>query len=249
MDRLYLACKKAQVPYFINRYYYQLTVGCGDQKCNIKLCASCKLSPHLTPQASAIMSVQLASRSSHLFCPRIPQETPDIPPQHNPTQLPAEASDLEKGPIGFRSPMSSPIPIRRQAGDRGFANSFSPNDHDTVPSSSSKPFLFSLLSSSPFSSLFMPSYEKDQALDGKKLEKSKSSISSFGSLDLGNPSTQPLEHPVGEGGSFGLEPKAEDIKKHPRSVSLFDIPSLFSNQGTLTHTSSVIRFLITICFR
>jgi len=59
---------------YVRRYYYQLTIGCGDKNCNNKLCASSKLKIIIPPNACAIMAVQLASRSKHQFCPRCPTE-------------------------------------------------------------------------------------------------------------------------------------------------------------------------------
>ncbi|KAJ3413109.1 hypothetical protein HDV05_008505 [Chytridiales sp. JEL 0842] len=61
----------------VRRYYYMLTFGCQDTRCTFKMCASSPSGPRLTPQAAAIMAVQLASRPKHVICPRIPAD-PDI---------------------------------------------------------------------------------------------------------------------------------------------------------------------------
>ncbi|KAI8847704.1 hypothetical protein BC829DRAFT_444369 [Chytridium lagenaria] len=96
----------------VRRYYYQLTVGCKDPVCNHKLCASCPRGPKLTPQASAIMAVQLASRPRHFFCPRVPIE-PDITLAEDPLVL----SQLTG--VSFSSPNNSAASSRAQTPNNG----------------------------------------------------------------------------------------------------------------------------------
>ncbi|KND03875.1 uncharacterized protein SPPG_01327 [Spizellomyces punctatus DAOM BR117] len=152
---------KARFERSVRRYYYQLSVGCGDTSCAHKLCASCKLGPRLTPDASAIMAVQLASRPRLFFCPRIPTDPPAPrgPPFSSPSSTPRS------------SPLSSPRPSRKGSpypdhttGDpRSSMDEDEPSsdqlDGESSPSSTlpSRPFLSSLLASSPFASLFNPS--------------------------------------------------------------------------------------------
>ncbi|KAI8905195.1 hypothetical protein EDD86DRAFT_258264 [Gorgonomyces haynaldii] len=57
----------------VKRYYYQLTVGCGNLQCMHKLCASSSTVPRLTTEAAAIMAVQLANHPRPLFC-MIPEQ-------------------------------------------------------------------------------------------------------------------------------------------------------------------------------
>ncbi|KAK6097690.1 hypothetical protein MT418_001787 [Batrachochytrium dendrobatidis] len=64
----------ANSPFFIVnhiRYYQQLTAGCGVSTCKHRLCASYIAGPRLTPDAAAIMTMQLASRPKEYFCPNI----------------------------------------------------------------------------------------------------------------------------------------------------------------------------------
>ncbi|KAH9263838.1 hypothetical protein BASA83_012715 [Batrachochytrium salamandrivorans] len=150
----------------VRRYYLQLSVGCGDSTCTHKLCASCSIGPRLTPDAAAIMAVQLSSRPNPLFCPHIADDPQVSFPE-----------SFSMSPFG--SPRGTPIasPNRSRSSSHqdlaalGIADSTSnlstssrgllPKDLAATaalaPSSggsSPKPFLHSLLSVSPFASLF-----------------------------------------------------------------------------------------------
>ena len=78
----------------MNRYFLQLTQGCGQRDCSFKLCASCSSSKKISPDAASVIAVQLASRPKRLLCPQIqnltmadiearslfrPQESPRAP--------------------------------------------------------------------------------------------------------------------------------------------------------------------------
>ncbi|KAF9196588.1 hypothetical protein BGZ50_009103 [Haplosporangium sp. Z 11] len=67
----------------VQRYYYQLTVGCQLNNCTNKLCRSSKSSPRMTKDAAAILSIQLATRPRLFFCKNCPLDSsihvPDSP--------------------------------------------------------------------------------------------------------------------------------------------------------------------------
>ncbi|KAI9343917.1 hypothetical protein DFJ73DRAFT_841034 [Zopfochytrium polystomum] len=162
----------------VRRHYYQLTFGCQDTSCTHKLCASCPTGPRLAPQAAAVMAVQLASRPRHFICPRIPLE-----PNISLSDVPINLSTRQGTPTG--SPSASPklsgrIAVAMTGGSASSANQSLPPSSvsagdptwpppqdgspvDRTSSTPSKPFLFSLLSSSPFSSLFRPADEGSPA--------------------------------------------------------------------------------------
>ncbi|KAI9092800.1 hypothetical protein DFS34DRAFT_596368 [Phlyctochytrium arcticum] len=134
------AASKFKFESAVRRYYYQLTVGCGDSTCTHKLCASSILSPKLNPDASAIMAVQLASRPRLLFCPRIPPTPPSGFSNAHPTPDTGQSHAL--------SPSSRTSPFSK-------VSRSSPSPSNTsVNSVPARPFLSSLLAASPFSSLF-----------------------------------------------------------------------------------------------
>jgi len=56
----------------VRRYYYQLTVGCQQSHCSNRLCRSCPVSPKMSKDAAAILSVQLAARPRLFFCSHCP---------------------------------------------------------------------------------------------------------------------------------------------------------------------------------
>ncbi|KAL7752939.1 hypothetical protein RI367_001389 [Sorochytrium milnesiophthora] len=120
----------------MKRYYYQLAVGCGNARCNNRLCRSNVASQKLSADAAAILAVQLATRPTSLFCPRCPED-PEIalPSSLNPYQQ--QQQQQQRASVG--SPSSSP------SGSSSVS---------TPAASAPKPFLYSLLSSSPFTSLF-----------------------------------------------------------------------------------------------
>jgi hypothetical protein len=105
-----------------------LLVGCQNDKCDFKLCSSSPNYTRLTPEKAAVTSVQLASYSRNLFCPRVPEE-PDI-----------QFTAFSLSP--FSTPYASP------AHSRSNSKTSLKEEPDT------KPFIHSVLSSSAFSSLF-----------------------------------------------------------------------------------------------
>ncbi|TPX34534.1 hypothetical protein SmJEL517_g02894 [Synchytrium microbalum] len=156
------ATAKTKFQKLVKRYYYQLTIGCGDPTCPHRLCASCRNGARLNSDAAAILAVQLASRPRRFFCPRCPTE-PDIT---------LDASILASpSPSTTNSPAASPKPGRRVFSTDGASGMTTMpgmiHNHSNSSSSGSsvggigsasatRPFLYSLLSSSPFQSLFAP---------------------------------------------------------------------------------------------
>ncbi|KAI8994311.1 hypothetical protein BC832DRAFT_569636, partial [Gaertneriomyces semiglobifer] len=150
----------------VRRYYYQLALGCGDATCTHKLCASCKIGPRLTPEAAAIMAVQLASRPRVFYCPRIPADvalpeslSPFASPTHSPRM--SRSVHLEKSSADAHFRQHHLEKDHRLGSGASESSAF--KEHDEVSTSRtsslagpapSQPFLSSLLSSSPFASLF-----------------------------------------------------------------------------------------------
>ncbi|KAJ3279630.1 hypothetical protein HK104_001276 [Borealophlyctis nickersoniae] len=233
----------------VRRYYYQLTVGCGDATCTHKLCASCKMGPRLTPDASAIMAVQLASRPRQFFCPRVPPE-PQIslgdslfvPPGVGGGPKMGRRGETEAGGDG----------LARDGGDRYGGMPTGAGVSAPLPS---RPFLYSLLSSSPFASLFSPSgpereHKRDQASGpaasdpmtpgregSEDFAGSDEPISATERVGMDSPQAIPVSPVVanGDAGPVGLgllskfagEGMSPD-KLTVRSRSFMDLPSLFS---------------------
>ncbi|KAJ1562932.1 hypothetical protein HK405_005796 [Cladochytrium tenue] len=173
---------RARFEKLVRRYYYQLVFGCQDPACTYRLCASCPACVRLTPQAAAVMAVQLAARPRHFFCPRIPAE-PNISLSDVPISLPVRTATPPSSPSasprlsgrvaaaltgGYSSPAPStaaarPTPTRAAMSQPGATDQDRREDDVAAPDQSStspapqpppKPFLYSLLSSSAFSSLF-----------------------------------------------------------------------------------------------
>lgn len=75
--------KKTQARMLIEKYFFQLTVGCGRSDCNNNYCASSGLVDKLTGNQAAIKSLQLYAEQARL-CEVIPpsssssSETPVI---------------------------------------------------------------------------------------------------------------------------------------------------------------------------
>ncbi|KAJ1555372.1 hypothetical protein HK096_002642, partial [Nowakowskiella sp. JEL0078] len=195
----------------VRRYYYQLTVGCKNPVCNFKLCASCRFGgPKLTTDASAIMAFQLASRPKTFFCPRLPLE-PEISLEgvlFAPGSAPNQASAFKKSSSSFnlgektksetttsRTAPNGSLPRTFSAGmlfrnDSNSELSTSPNKIEGAISSSPQPFIYSLLSSSPFASIFQDSpanYSNNTTFDNLENEQSLNSekrASSFFGLSM-----------------------------------------------------------------
>ncbi|KAI8803772.1 hypothetical protein BJ742DRAFT_485431 [Cladochytrium replicatum] len=253
----------------VRRYYYQLTTGCGDPNCDHKLCASCKSSPKLSPDASAIMAVQLASRKRHVFCPRIPQDPPVALANHV-LNSSAGGSAISSGSVSrssspavavvgsvvgaSASPRVARSRARTASGDvpdrihraAAFGStsgtstpvgnvSSSPSGSAISSPAPSKPFLYSLLSSSSFSGLFQDEAGDEISNESNAPAQSKDTEvvtdSSMGFLGINflsklassafnsNPSTPPRTIE---------QDKSEKEGMPPRARSLMDIPSLLS---------------------
>ncbi|KAI9175378.1 hypothetical protein H9P43_006739 [Blastocladiella emersonii ATCC 22665] len=138
----------------VRRYYFQLTVGCGDPTCTTKLCRSHPACQRLLPDAAAVLAVQLAARPRPLFCPRCPAE-PDVavPPSTNgfldASVFSGSASTASSLPP---SAPGSPAVVRGSA--RGTTRSSSSTTPARGRSPSPTPFLHSMLASSAFASIF-----------------------------------------------------------------------------------------------
>ncbi|TPX48859.1 hypothetical protein SeMB42_g00833 [Synchytrium endobioticum] len=147
------ASAKAQFQKLVRRYYYQLTIGCGHAACPHRLCASCRYGVRLTSEAAGLLSISLASRPKRFFCPRCPPE-PDI--HLDASILASPASSLHQSPI------NTPRPMRRISSEGQIPWHIIKNAQAQAqntaasPAAASRPFLYSLLSSSPFQSLFAP---------------------------------------------------------------------------------------------
>ncbi|KAJ3092692.1 hypothetical protein HK102_004154 [Quaeritorhiza haematococci] len=109
------------------------------------------------------MAVQLASRPRQFFCPRIPAE-PTVSLDNSLFQSPSGTPRGSNTPTQGNTPPGSPRPARskqeaqfnKSAGMSlsEAASSLSSSKPEDSVGSTSRPFLYSLLSSSPFSSLF-----------------------------------------------------------------------------------------------
>lgn len=88
------------------RYYYQITVGCGEQPCLHRMCASSLNGPSFVPELAGAIAMQLASNSRSPICNRIPQE-PQIDIQFSPFGSPngSVASSRSHSRQGSNSPL------------------------------------------------------------------------------------------------------------------------------------------------
>ncbi|KAJ3334074.1 hypothetical protein HDU76_011598 [Blyttiomyces sp. JEL0837] len=241
----------------VRRYYYQLTVGCNDKSCTHKLCASCASAPKLAPQAAAITAVQLASRSRHFFCPRIPLE-PDIALSDVPVKIPSRSGTPISSPRLVRKNLETAITAGEDTSSDASSSRSGPVDGSladgspVVQPASSRPFLFSLLSSSPFSSLFRstedyqsPDLSALKAKDLATMGRSKSAMPVMGSDEeiVGNDranvvSTQPVSAPINisvpnNGGlndlrTLGRSGSDATAAMKIKAKSWMDLPSLLS---------------------
>lgn len=57
----------------IERYYFQLTDGCGNQSCKNENCASCQKAPKLDPDEAAARAIQLFKSKAKLCVPPCPE--------------------------------------------------------------------------------------------------------------------------------------------------------------------------------
>jgi hypothetical protein len=167
----------------VRRYYYQLTVGCGDKHCNNKLCASSKLKIVIPPNACAIMAVQLASRSKHQFCPRCPTE-PNIALPNNilKTGTPNSLSNFNSKNSSTLS-MSSTAPQdnlkKKNKEEMSDNNNNLYNDHseqinNNLSLNGHGSFISSFLASSPFSSLKHHPVNSSSCIDLASMNKDRS---------------------------------------------------------------------------
>ncbi|KAK9764813.1 hypothetical protein K7432_007391 [Basidiobolus ranarum] len=124
---------RIQYQKLVKRYYYQLTVGCGNSECLNRFCSSCQASPHMPSESAAIFAVQLASRSRHYFCSSCPAE-PDI-------SLPNTLFTSSDSTSSVSTPTDKPM-------------------KSNTLKTEAKPFLFSLFSSTPFLSMFSSSSDR-----------------------------------------------------------------------------------------
>jgi len=164
---------------YVRRYYYQLTVGCGDKNCNNKLCASSKLKIIIPPNACAIMAVQLASRSKHQFCPRCPTE-PNIALPDNilKTGMPNTLSNSKNSSLSM-SFSASQENLRKKNKEAANDNNNLYNDHseqvnNNISLNGHGSFISSFLSSSPFSSLKHHPSNSSSFTDLSSMNKDKS---------------------------------------------------------------------------
>ncbi|KAG0248114.1 hypothetical protein BG011_000513, partial [Mortierella polycephala] len=93
----------------VQRYYYQLTVGCQLSSCTNKLCRSSKSSPRMTKDAAAILSIQLATRPRLFFCRNCPLDpgihVPDSPlPASTPCNNPPIRQRMQDLPPKLKTP-------------------------------------------------------------------------------------------------------------------------------------------------
>lgn len=147
---------------YVRRYYYQLTVGCGDKNCNNKLCASSKLKIIIPPNACAIMAVQLASRSKHQFCPRCPTE-PNIALPDNilktgmtstlSSYTPKNNSSLSMSSNSSQDNLKKKNKAELINDNNNLYNEHTEQVHNNLSLNGHGSFISSFLSSSPFSSL------------------------------------------------------------------------------------------------
>lgn len=66
--------RRIHAKHMIERYFHQLTIGCGNQKCINKNCASNILFEKLTPDQAAGRAIQLFSKETK-FCDNIVLDT------------------------------------------------------------------------------------------------------------------------------------------------------------------------------
>lgn len=64
--------KKIAARKLIERYYFQLTDGCGNQSCKNENCASCQKAPKLDPDEAAARAIQLFKSKAKLCVPPCP---------------------------------------------------------------------------------------------------------------------------------------------------------------------------------
>eukprot|EP00842_Homolaphlyctis_polyrhiza_P004893 jgi/Hompol1/5404/HPOL_004390-RA len=221
-----------------------LSKGCGDAACDHKLCASCSSGPRLTPDAAAVMAVQLASRPRPLFCPRVPLEplvafpetlamspfasptsSPQISPRHSRTTSAQDIGPTAHSSIASIASMgSSTIPQSPLAAALSPVSSTISRQGSRELSSCgsppiSRPFLQSMLSSNAFSSLFQqPGGRSD---DLARLDSRSRSLSNCN------------ERPTGAAAmadSSGTSQFGAQHEPQPEKSSLFiDIPGLISS--------------------
>lgn len=70
---LFLFRKRIAARKLIERYYFQLTDGCGNQSCRNENCASCQRAPKLDPDEAAARAIQLFKSKAKLCVPPCPE--------------------------------------------------------------------------------------------------------------------------------------------------------------------------------
>ncbi|KAJ3175238.1 hypothetical protein HDU87_006320 [Geranomyces variabilis] len=243
----------------VRRYYHQLLTGCGDETCSHKLCASSKLGPRLSPDAAAIMAVQLASRPRHFFCPRIPLEPEAAMPSHLPVN---SLSALWSG----STPPASPNAPRQARMEQSNAQ---PNTKPLcalargghLGNVNARTFLSSLLSASPFARVFNTSTSDASTMrrahstsdvddvhhDNHIQENAKPKIDAATLVSVSTPAEQTLSkglRPFEEGGMLGLKLLTKLGHEPPdtlsaRSRSSTDLPSLMAACGSFPKHAAI----------
>ncbi|KFM64897.1 Ubiquitin-protein ligase E3A, partial [Stegodyphus mimosarum] len=64
--------KRTAAKKLIERYYFQLTDGCGNQACENENCASCQKAPKLEPDEAAARAIELFKSKAKLCVPPCP---------------------------------------------------------------------------------------------------------------------------------------------------------------------------------
>ena len=127
-------------------------MGCGSVDCVHPLCKSSKRGPAVSDNTAAILCLQLASRRQSSFCPRLALK-PDYSQMHFLPFTPDVRASTENTLIDPPSPIF------------GRKTSLVPDSS----SSNTRPFLFSLLSSASFSSIFDHSNRQQTKSSGKPI--------------------------------------------------------------------------------
>ncbi|KAJ3358207.1 hypothetical protein HDU91_005277 [Kappamyces sp. JEL0680] len=140
----------------VKKYYYQLTAGCGDEKCAFKLCASNQRAPKFAPEVAAVMAVQLASSSRPLFCPLLPSDISatlpfSLSPYGSPTPSASSSRSHSRASSAHLGEISGSLPNLKSASKSDLAQQKQMSALDSVVP---KPFLNSLFSYPSFTSMF-----------------------------------------------------------------------------------------------